>query len=153
MTTSRTDPAPPPLRTRPRTMDAETPPRLRLVLTTRDGRCLLSMAGYLDAVSVVAVETEHEQLLRADFDEVVIDVAGLTHIDESGAVALAQLWARLRNDGVFCRVRGLHPVFADSPLDLLLFVRASGPWALGPPLRPVPDPDGPPSVRVGPTER
>lgn len=122
---------PSPVRALPARVDLEAPPLLRLTLTTADDRCVLSMAGTLDATSAVAVETEHEQLVRAGFDEVILDVTDLAHVDESGAVALAQLWARLRNNGVFCRVRGLHPVFADSPLELLLFIRSSGPYVHG----------------------
>lgn len=70
----------------------------------------------------------------------VIDVSGVAGVDESGAVALVQLWARLRNDGVFCRIRGLHPLFADSPIELLLFVRGGGPEAFSRLLHPVPSP-------------
>jgi anti-anti-sigma factor len=124
----RTRSCPPPIRDLPTRVDPEAPPLLRLTLTSTADRCVLSMAGTLDVTSVVAVETEHEQLLRAGFDEVILDVTDLALIDESGAVALAQLWARLRNNGVFCRVRGLHPMFADSPLELLLLVRTSGPY-------------------------
>jgi anti-anti-sigma regulatory factor len=131
MSGTHTRPEPPPVRVLPARVDLEAPPLLRLTLTATDDRCLLSMAGTLDVTSAVAVETEHEQLVRAGFDEVILDVTDLARVDESGAVALAQLWARLRNNGVFCRVRGLHPVFADSPLELLLFIRNSGPYVHG----------------------
>lgn len=104
--------------------------RLCLTLTWADRRCVLALAGALDADSVIALETEFDQLVRAGFDEVVLDTGGLAAVDESGAVTLAELWARLRNNGVFCRVRGLHPMFADNPLELLLFVRSAGPDAL-----------------------
>jgi anti-anti-sigma regulatory factor len=86
------------------------------------------------------VDSQHDQLVSAGFDELVLDVTGLRRIDESGAVALVQLWACLRTSGVACRVRGLHPVFADSPLELLLFIRSSGAQALTGVLRPVPRP-------------
>ena len=76
--------------------------------------------------STPAVDTQYEQLLGAGFDEVVLDVRGLRRVDESGAVALTQLWAKLRNCGVFCRIRGLAPSFAESPVELLLFIRESG---------------------------
>jgi len=114
--------------------------RLRLTLTALGRRGVLDASGTLDAESSVAVDSQHDQLVRAGFDEVVLDVTGLRRIDESGAVALAQLWARLRTSGVVCRVRGLHPVFADSPLELLLFIRSSGAQALTGLLRPVPRP-------------
>ncbi len=111
-------------------MATRDPARLSLTLTWADGRCVLALAGALDADSVIALETEFDQLVRAGFDEVVLDTGGLAAVDESGAVTLAELWARLRNNGVFCRVRGLHPMFADNPLELLLFVRSAGPEAL-----------------------
>ena len=131
MSTTPTRTTPPTVRAIAPTVDQEAPPLLRLTLTVDRNRCGLAMAGTLDGTTAVAVETEHEQLVRAGFDEVILDVADLTRIDESGAVALAQLWAQLRNNGVFCRVRGLHPVFDDSPLELLLFVRGSGPYVVG----------------------
>ena len=97
-------------------------------------------SGTLDASSSVAVDSQLDQLVRAGYDDVVLDLTGLRHVDESGAVALAQLWARLRMSGVICRVRGLHPAFADSPLELLLRVRSSGAQALRGTLRPLPGP-------------
>lgn len=84
------------------------------------------MAGRLDLDSAGAVDTQYDQLIRTGFDEVVLDVTGVTAFDPSGAVALATLWARLRAFGVLCRVRGLHPSFADSPLELLLTLRDTG---------------------------
>jgi anti-anti-sigma regulatory factor len=99
--------------------------RLCLTLAWTSGRCILTMAGTLDAGSAVALDAQAQQLVGAD--DVVLDVAGLHHVDESGAVALAGLWAGLRNEGVFCRVRGLHDRFDDSPLELLLHVRRCGP--------------------------
>ena len=84
------------------------------------------MVGSLDALSTPAVDTQYDQLLGAGFDEVVLDVTGIRQVDESGAVALAQLWARLRNCGVFCRIRGMAPKFAENPVELLLHIRGSG---------------------------
>jgi anti-anti-sigma factor len=81
---------------------------------------VLTIAGSLDAASAVAVDTQYDQLIGTGCAEIVLDVTGVTSVDASGAVALAQLWAHLRAFGVFCRVRGLHPAFADNPLELLL---------------------------------
>jgi anti-anti-sigma factor len=120
--------------------DREPAARFRLTLTSRGRHCALAASGTLDASSAVAVECQHDQLVDAGFDDVVLDLTGLRRIDESGAVALAQLWARLRNSGVACRVRGLHPAFADSPLELLLFIRSSGAQKLTGTLRPLPRP-------------
>jgi anti-anti-sigma regulatory factor len=106
--------------------DAEPPPRFRLILASEGRSCALTASGTLDAASSVAVESQHDQLVEAGFDDVVLDLTGLRCLDESGAVALAQLWARLRQSGVVCRVQGLHPVFADSPLELLLYLRSGG---------------------------
>jgi anti-anti-sigma regulatory factor len=83
-----------------------------------------------DTAPVLGVEIEH--LREAEPVEVVVDVTALERIDESGAVALAELWIRLRKDGIGCRVRGLHPVFIENPLDLLLFVRNGGSGGLDP---------------------
>lgn len=143
MTITRIQTKPLPVRFPVHAVDGDMWPRLSLTLTSRGGQCVLAVSGDLDATSAVAVETAYEQLLRAGFDEVVLDVTELRHIDESGAVAFARLWAELRNNGVFCRVRGLHPVFADNPLELLLLIRTSGSFALSGLLRAVPGADGP----------
>jgi len=120
----------PPVSIRPLdSMDHE-PALLSLTLTWSGARCVLTVAGALDAHSSIALETELDQLVRAGFEEVILGVEGVDTMDESGAVALAELWAQLRNNGVFCRVRGLHPAFGDSPLELLLFVRNAGPDGL-----------------------
>ena len=129
MTAART-PATPSTRVRHHRHGQTPGTRLVMNLTSRDHHCVLNMSGTLDATSSVAGDDQHDQLLRAGFDDVVLDCAALRSIDESGGVALAQLWARLRSSGVICRVRGLHPMHADSPLELLLFLRSSGAQAL-----------------------
>ena len=63
------------------------------------------MVGTLDEWSTPAIETQYEQLLCAGYNEVVFDVSGALEVDESGAIALTQLWAKLRNCGVSCRIR------------------------------------------------
>ncbi len=103
------------------------PVRLSVALTWMNRRCVLLMTGDLDADTSVALESVFEQLIGSGFDEVVLDVGELRHLDESGAVALAKLWTQLRDDGVICRVRGLPPMFADSPLELLIHVRELDP--------------------------
>lgn len=115
---------PRPVLLRPRT-DPDGP-RLSLSLHWTDDRCVITLVGVLDRSSAVVLVTQFDQFIRAGIDEVVLDLAGLQAVDESGAVALAELWARLRNHGVFCRARGLQRPFEDSPLELLLFVRAAG---------------------------
>jgi len=120
----------PSTRTRSRRRDPAPVTRLQMHLTSRDHHCVLTMSGPLNARSSAAVDARHDELVRAGFDDVVLDCTDLQGIDESGAVALAQLWARLRSSGVMCRVRGLHPVLGDSPLELLLVVRSSGAQAL-----------------------
>lgn len=114
------------------------PARLELTLTSSGHQCTVTMIGTLDESSTPAVDTQYDQLLGAGFDEVVLDVRGLRRVDESGAVALTQLWARLRNCGVFCRIRGLAPSFAESPVELLLFIRESGTQMLSGLLYPLP---------------
>jgi ABC-type transporter Mla MlaB component len=102
------------------------PAWLSVTLTPDGNRCIVEMAGTLDASSTAAVDTQYDQLLGAGFDEVVLDVSGVQRVDESGAAALAQLWSHLRNCGVFGRVNGLALLFADSPIELLLFIRRRG---------------------------
>ena len=69
----------------------------------------------------------------------VLDVSGVQQVDESGAIALTRLWARLRKSGVFCRIRGLGPMLADDPIELLLVMRRSGSDAVIRLLRAVPE--------------
>ena len=114
------------------------PAHLSVTLNTNGCHSTVTFDGILDESSAAAVDTQFDQLTSAGFDEVVLDVTRVRRVDESGAVALAQLWARLRNDGVFCRVRGLHPVLADSPIELLLFIRSTGARVLSGLLLPVP---------------
>lgn len=108
------------------------PARLSVTLSPEGDRCIVEMAGTLDASSTAAVDTQYDQLLGAGFDEVVLDVSGVQRVDESGAAALAQLWSHLRSCGVFCRVRGLAPFFADSPIELLLFIQRRGAGRISP---------------------
>ena len=100
--------------------------RFELTVVPAGDRCTVVMLGTLDGWSSPAVDTQYDQLLGGDFAEVVLDLGGIGTIDESGAVALTQLWAKLRNSGVFCLIRGLSPEFVDNPVDLLLSIRASG---------------------------
>jgi anti-anti-sigma regulatory factor len=104
------------------------PIRLSVSLTWWDRRSVVLLAGDLDADTSVALGTAFDQLVGSGFDEVVLDVSAVRQFDESGAVALAELWARLRNDGISCRVRGLPPMCADSPLELLVHIRRAGPF-------------------------
>ena len=106
------------------------PVRLELTLTPSGDRCTVTMIGTLDEWSTPAVDTQYDQLIGAGYHEVVLDVSGIRQVDESGAVALSHLWARLRNCGVFCRIRGLAPRFADNPIELLLFLRRPGSHAV-----------------------
>jgi anti-anti-sigma regulatory factor len=85
------------------------------------------LAGDLVACTTVALDPANDQLIGSGFDEVVLDVSGLRHLDASGALALAELWTELRDDGVICRVRGLPQRFSDSPFDLLDHVRGLDP--------------------------
>lgn len=106
--------------------------RLRLTVSWSVGGCILSVTGALDRESAGVLETQLEQLVRGGCDDVVVDVRRLRHIDESGGVALAEFWAQLRHRGISCRIHGLHPVFGESPLELLLFIRESGTRAVTP---------------------
>jgi anti-anti-sigma regulatory factor len=107
------------------------PVRLSVSLTSLRGHSVVLLEGDLDVDTSVAFESAFDQLIGSGFDEVVLDVNKLRHLDEPGAVALAQLWAGLRNDGIICRVRGLPPAFADSPVELLMYVRSVDPVGNG----------------------
>jgi anti-anti-sigma regulatory factor len=102
------------------------PARLELTVVPVDDRCTVTMIGTLDGWSAPALDTQYDQLLGAGFAEVFLDMRGVSEMDESGAVALTRLWARLRNCGVFCRLRGLAAEYTDNPVDLLLSIRAGG---------------------------
>jgi anti-anti-sigma regulatory factor len=99
------------------------PIRLSVSLTWWDRRSVVLMEGDLDVETTIALESAFDQLIGSGFDEVVLDVSQLRHVDEAGAVVLAELWAQLRNEGIICRVRGLPPEFSGSPFELLMFVR------------------------------
>ena len=86
----------------------------------------MAIAGALDAASTAAIDTQYDQLVGAGFGEVVLELSGLERLDESGAVAIAQLWSHLRKHGVGCSISGLAPKFLGSPIELLLFVRSCG---------------------------
>jgi len=103
------------------------PVRLSVSLTWLGRRSVVLVEGDLDVDTTIAFEPAFEQLIGSGFDEVVLDVNKVRHVDESGAVVLAELWTQLRNEGIICRVRGLPPECADSPLELLFSVRAVDP--------------------------
>jgi ABC-type transporter Mla MlaB component len=107
------------------------------------------LEGDLDVDTSVAFESTFDQLIGSGCDEVVLDLNELRHLDESGAVALAELWAELRNDGIICRVRGLPPGFADSPVELLIYVRSVDPGSNGHNASPLIRADGSDPERIG----
>jgi len=102
------------------------PARLEVTVTPSGDRCTVTMIGTLDEWSIPAVDTQYDQLLGAGYNVVVLDISGVHQVDESGAIALSHLWARLRKCGVLCRIRGLAPRLADDPMELLLLMRRSG---------------------------
>jgi len=102
------------------------PARLELTLVPTEDRCTVTLSGTLDGWSAAAVDTQYDQLLGAGFTEVILDMTGVDEIDESGAVALTGLWARLSVSGVFCRIRGVAATCSENPVEFLLSLRASG---------------------------
>lgn len=129
---TRRDSLPSPVRTLPPDPALPEPGTARLCLTVNwsSGGCVLTAVGALDRDSAGVLGTQFEQLVRSGCDAVVVDVSGLRYIDESGGVALAEFWSRVRGRGISCRVHGLHPVFGESPLEFLLALRDVGPTAV-----------------------
>jgi anti-anti-sigma regulatory factor len=103
------------------------PVRLSVSLTWLDRRSVVLVEGDLDFDTTIALESAFDQLIGSGFDEVVLDINKVRHLDKSGAIVLAELWTQLRDEGIICRVRGLPPEFADSPVELLIFVRGVDP--------------------------
>jgi anti-anti-sigma factor len=72
------------------------PARLEVELREERSACVLVLNGALTGMSKVALEVQIEQLSYSSFDEVVLDLQGLTAIDEVGAALLNGLDVRTR---------------------------------------------------------
>jgi anti-anti-sigma factor len=68
--------------------------------------CTLTMRGRLDADSVIALDTQLEQLASDRFEEIVVDIRELHGIDASGRAGLDRLAAQAEQRGTRLRVVG-----------------------------------------------
>ncbi len=66
---------------------------------------MLVLRGALDAESVIALHSQFEQLTTGEFDHVVVDIDGLTSIDQAGASALSDLGEHVSVIGAELRLR------------------------------------------------
>lgn len=105
--------------------------RLSVSLSWIEDRCVVTLVGSLNRSSAVAVASQFDQLIRAGFEEVVLELSGIREFEYSGAVALVELWSRLRIHGVRCRVHGLTSVSCGSPFRFHGLVRDLVHRALG----------------------
>jgi len=68
--------------------------------------CTLTMRGRLDADSVIALDTQLEQLASERFEEIVVDVRELHCLDASGRAGLERLATQAEQRGALLRVVG-----------------------------------------------
>ena len=75
----------------------------------------LTLSGSLDADSVIAFESQLDQLIFGEFDQVVLDVGRLDHLDEAGLRGLRKLGeiAAFNDTSIVLRYRA-HTVRCDS---------------------------------------
>lgn len=91
---------------RPRT-DWAGPPGLSVAFTFEGQCCQLSLAGRLDAYSLVALHAQTDQFSLEPFDEIVVRVDALTEIDRAGLTALTELQALAESRGALFRFDGV----------------------------------------------
>ena len=82
-------------------------PRLTITCSSMGRRWVLVLRGSLDVSSVIALRSQFDQLGSGEFDDVVVDVSGLTAIDHFGAAALGALGERVAALGAELRLRHL----------------------------------------------
>ena len=79
----------------------ETTPLLQLTVTPDRERAIVVPTGELDLATVPLVEQEVVALCERGFDEVCLDLRGVTFFDSSGLRLLLRMDERLTGDG--CR--------------------------------------------------
>jgi ABC-type transporter Mla MlaB component len=97
--------------------DAPTAEPVLVGLTVDDqgATCTLTLSGSLDADSVIAFDSQLDQLIFGEFDQVVLDVGRLDHLDEAGLRGLRRLGeiAAFNGTSILLRYRA-HTVRCDS---------------------------------------
>jgi anti-anti-sigma regulatory factor len=81
--------------------------RLTITCSSVGSTWVLGLRGSLDAGSVIALRSQFDQLTPGEFDHVVVDVGGLTALDNAGVSALSALGERVALVGAELRFR--HP--------------------------------------------
>ena len=98
----------------PRVSTAE-PVHFGLTVDDQGASCTLTLSGSLDADSVIAFESQLDQLIFGEFDQVVLDVGRLDHLDEAGLRGLRRMGeiAAFNGTSIVLRYRA-HTVRCDS---------------------------------------
>jgi len=66
----------------------------------------LTMRGRLDADSVIALDTQLEQLASEQFEEIVVDIRELHELDASGRAGLERLTTQAEQRGAVLHIVG-----------------------------------------------
>ncbi|MBF6557664.1 MAG: STAS domain-containing protein [Acidimicrobiales bacterium] len=72
--------------------------------------CTLTLSGWLDCESSVALHAQFDQVAWGSFAEVVLDIGGLTRLDAAGNAALDSLQRLIRTHGGRVRIMGSIPL-------------------------------------------
>lgn len=89
-------------------IDWSGPPGLSVAFTSDGPRCELSLAGRLDAYSLVALRAQVDQISLEPFDEIDVHVDDLTEVDKAGLAVLTQLRALAEARGARFRIDGVR---------------------------------------------
>ena len=84
--------------------------RLAITCTASGPVCTLAFLGWLDADSVVALETQFDQLAGGEFEEIVVDTRGLRGLDAEGVAALSTSGTRPTAGAPFSAWSEVEPV-------------------------------------------
>ncbi len=80
--------------------------RLALICTSSESVCTLALRGDLDVDSVIALQTQFDQLASEHFKEIVLDTSGLLRPDATGKATLGRLRERALATGAALRSVG-----------------------------------------------
>lgn len=80
--------------------------RLVLTVTVRGRNCALALSGALDHDSVIAFESQFDQLVAGDVTSVELDVDGLRSLDAAGVRSLNRLGQLLADRGTEVLIGG-----------------------------------------------
>jgi anti-anti-sigma regulatory factor len=89
--------------------------RLAVISTVSGPVCTLSLKGWLDTDSVVALETQFEQLASQQFETIVVDVRELRGLDKVGTAALMYIRDQAEERGAELSIIGRYTGSASAP--------------------------------------